>query len=79
MGLERLLEGFDAQPVYGYALFQNENKFSISYNQNDATDYHGIGLHNGRFLQKFVRMHLVMTASAKSTAPYQNLQKTNQA
>jgi squalene monooxygenase len=52
MGLERLLEGFDAQPVYGYALFQNENKFAISYNQNDTTDYHGVGLHNGRFLQK---------------------------
>ena len=52
MGLEHLLEGFDAQPVYGYALFQNDKKFSISYNQDDSTDYHGVGLHNGRFLQK---------------------------
>lgn len=51
MGLEHLLEGFDAQPIYGYALFNNDKKFSISYNQDDTTDYHGVGLHNGRFLQ----------------------------
>ena len=52
MGLEHLLEGFDAQPVYGYALFNNDKNFSISYNQDDSTNYHGVGLHNGRFLQK---------------------------
>lgn len=52
MGLEHLLEGFDAQPVYGYALFNQDKNFSISYNQDDSTDYHGVGLHNGRFLQK---------------------------
>ncbi len=52
MNLEHLLEGFDAQPVYGYALFNSDQKFSISYNADDTTDYHGIGLHNGRFLQK---------------------------
>jgi squalene monooxygenase len=28
MGLEHLLEGFDAQPVYGYALFNND-KWSV--------------------------------------------------
>jgi squalene monooxygenase len=52
MGLEHLLEGFDAQPVYGYALFNNDKNFSISYNQDDSTDFNGVGLHNGRFLQK---------------------------
>ena len=52
MGLEHLLDGFDAQPVYGYALFNNDKKFSISYNSDDSTEYHGVGLHNGRFLQK---------------------------
>lgn len=52
MGLEHLLNGFDAQPVYGYALFNQEEKFSISYNSDDSTDHHGVGLHNGRFLQK---------------------------
>lgn len=51
MGLEHLLEGFDAQPVYGYALFNNDKNFSISYNSDNSTDYHGVGLHNGRFLQ----------------------------
>ncbi|NOQ13916.1 MAG: NAD(P)-binding protein [Methyloprofundus sp.] len=51
MGLEHLLEGFDAQPVYGYALFNGDNRFSISYNTDDSTNHHGVGLHNGRFLQ----------------------------
>lgn len=52
MGLEKLLDGFDAQPVHGYALFNNHEKFSIAYNADNSTDYHGVGLHNGRFLQK---------------------------
>jgi len=52
MGLEHLLEGFDAQPVYGYALFNKDKEFPIEYNQDDSTSYKGIGLHNGRFLQK---------------------------
>lgn len=52
MGLEHLLEGFDSQPIYGYALFNSDKHFSISYNADDSTDYHGVGLHNGRFLQK---------------------------
>jgi len=52
MGLERVLEGFDAQPIYGYALFNKDNEFSIEYNQDKSTDYRGVGLHNGRFLQK---------------------------
>jgi len=52
MGLEHLLEGFDAQAIYGYALFQNEKKFSIEYNLDENTSFHGAGLHNGRFLQK---------------------------
>lgn len=51
MGLQHLLEGIDAQPLYGYALFLNEHNFSISYNKDDSTNYQGTGLHNGRFLQ----------------------------
>ncbi len=51
MGLEHLLEGFDAQPVYGYALFKDDERFSIQYNQNDEKNDYGKGLHNGRFLQ----------------------------
>ncbi|WP_174483587.1 FAD-dependent oxidoreductase [methanotrophic endosymbiont of Bathymodiolus puteoserpentis (Logatchev)] len=52
MGLEHLLEGFDAQPIYGYALFNKDSEFSIEYNQDKSTNYRGVGLHNGRFLQK---------------------------
>ena len=52
MKLEHLLEGFDSQPIYGYALFQHDKKFTIAYNKNSDTQFHGTGLHNGRFLQK---------------------------
>jgi len=48
MGLRHLLEGFDAQPVDGYALIQGGEKTTIPYPRN----YTGMGLHNGRFLQK---------------------------
>ena len=48
MGLRHLLEGFDAQPVDGYALVQGDEKTTIPYPHN----YTGMGLHNGRFLQK---------------------------
>ena len=48
MGLRHLLEGFDAQPVDGYALVQGDEKTTIPYPHH----YTGMGLHNGRFLQK---------------------------
>jgi squalene monooxygenase len=48
MGLGHLLDGFDAQPVDGYALLQGDEKTTIPYPRN----YKGMGLHNGRFLQQ---------------------------
>ena len=48
MGLGHLLDGFDAQPVDGYALLQGNEKTTIPYPRN----YKGMGLHNGRFLQQ---------------------------
>jgi squalene monooxygenase len=48
MGLGSLLEGFDAQPVDGYSLLQGDEKITIPYPDH----YKGMGLHNGRFLQK---------------------------
>ena len=48
MGLGHLLDGFDAQPVDGYALLQGDEKTTIPY----PRDYKGMGLHNGRFLQQ---------------------------
>lgn len=48
MGLGHLLDGFDAQPVDGYALIQGDEKTTVPYPQ----DCKGMGLHNGRFLQQ---------------------------
>ena len=48
MGLGHLLDGFDAQPVDGYALLQGDEKITIPY----PNHYKGMGLHNGRFLQQ---------------------------
>jgi len=48
MALGHLLDGFDAQPVDGYALLQGEEKTTIPYPKH----YKGMGLHNGRFLQQ---------------------------
>ena len=48
MGLGHLLDGFDAQPVDGYALLQGDEKTTIPYPKH----YKGMGLHNGRFLQQ---------------------------
>jgi len=48
MGLGHLLDGFDAQPVEGYALLQGEEKTTIPYPRQHT----GLGLHNGRFLQQ---------------------------
>jgi squalene monooxygenase len=48
MGLRHLLDGFDAQPVDGYALVQGDEKTTIPYPHH----YTGMGLHNGLFLQK---------------------------
>ncbi len=48
MDLGHLLEGFDAQSVDGYSLLQGDEKITIPYPKS----YKGMGLHNGRFLQK---------------------------
>ena len=47
MQLGHLLEGFDAQPVNGYALLHENQKITIPYPENHI----GVGLHNGLFLQ----------------------------
>ncbi|MBL0310922.1 MAG: FAD-dependent monooxygenase [Bacteroidetes bacterium] len=53
MGLEHLLEGFDAQPVEGYALFLDGKNFRVSYPPNE----NGRGFRNGKFVQK-IREHI---------------------
>ena len=52
MGLSHLLNGFDGQDVSGYALLHDDDQIVIPYNKSKNTQYHGVGLHNGRFLQK---------------------------
>lgn len=52
MGLSHLLNGFDGQDIFGYALIHEHDQIAIPYNKNKNTHYHGVGLHNGRFLQK---------------------------
>ena len=58
MGLGHLLDGFDAQPVEGYALLQDNEKCTISYPDH----YKGMGLHNGLFLQQ-IRASALQNAS----------------
>jgi len=45
MQLGHLLEGFEAQPVDGYALLHGDQKITIPY----PASYKGMGLHNGLF------------------------------
>lgn len=52
MGLQHLLEGFDAQPVTGYALFMNGENFQIPYPQINGKLYTGRGMRNGKFVQR---------------------------
>lgn len=52
IGLGHLLAGFGAQDVFGYALLHEKDQIAVPYNKDKTTNYHGVGLHNGRFLQK---------------------------
>ncbi|MDW8418098.1 MAG: FAD-dependent monooxygenase, partial [Chitinophagales bacterium] len=48
MGLQDVLNGYDAQPVEGYALFMNGEQFTIRYPYGKS----GRGFRNGKFLQQ---------------------------
>ncbi|MCX7096753.1 MAG: FAD-dependent monooxygenase [Methylococcales bacterium] len=58
MGLGHLLDGFEAQPVDGYALVQGNEQITIPY----PSHYRGMGLHNGRFLQQIRSSALLNTS-----------------
>lgn len=51
LGLKHCLNGFDAQPVYGYGLIKGEEMFNISYNEDGTKDKIGVGVNSGHFLQ----------------------------
>jgi len=57
MGLNKLLEGFDAQPIYGYGLFMNQQHFQVKYPSQNGKSYIGRGFKNGKFVQK-IRKYL---------------------
>lgn len=57
MGLASLLEGFDAQPIEGYALFHGNENFSVSYPKQSGKTLEGKGFRNGKFLQT-IRQHI---------------------
>ena len=65
MGLGHLLDGFDGQDVHGYALLHENDQIAIPYNKNETGHYHGVGLHNGRFLQKLRASALGNTSVTK--------------
>ncbi|MCW5907099.1 MAG: FAD-dependent monooxygenase [Chitinophagales bacterium] len=52
MGLQHLLDGFDAQPVTGYALFMNGENFQIAYPETNGKLNTGRGMRNGKFVQR---------------------------
>lgn len=55
MGLEFLLDGLDAQPVTGYAMFLNGENFEIPYPKEDGETVKGFGFRNGKFVQNIRR------------------------
>jgi squalene monooxygenase len=57
MGLEHLLKGFDAQPVYGYGLFLNGDKFQIPYSSDKENVVRGFGFRNHKFVGR-IRTYL---------------------
>ncbi|MGB1316455.1 MAG: FAD-dependent monooxygenase [Chitinophagales bacterium] len=65
LGLKHCLEGFDAQPVYGYGLIKGEEMFSISYNEDGSNDKSGVGVNSGHFLQNL----------RKEALSYENVQQ----
>ncbi|MCS6819223.1 MAG: FAD-dependent oxidoreductase, partial [Chitinophagales bacterium] len=53
MELSHCLEGFDAQPVYGYAIFKQNEYFTITYPKiKGEENLFGRGFKNGKFLQR---------------------------
>jgi squalene monooxygenase len=54
MRLEHVLDGYDAQPITGYALFLRDRHFSIEYPAAET----GRGLRNGKLLRQ-MRAHLL--------------------
>ncbi|MES2621049.1 MAG: FAD-dependent monooxygenase [Bacteroidota bacterium] len=57
MSMEHLLEGFDAQPVYGYGLFMHGDSFQVSYSSTKDKEVVGYGFRNHKFISR-IRAYL---------------------
>lgn len=51
MQLDHLIDGLDAAPVKGYALFKENESFKIKYPEEKAQTISGYGFRNGKFVQ----------------------------
>lgn len=52
LGYTDVLNGFDAQPIDGYALFMQDNHFPIPYPKADGVPLKGRGFRYGKFISK---------------------------
>ena len=50
MNLEHLIEGIDAQKVFGYGLFLGKDRIQLHYPQNTKKVYEGRGFRYGKFI-----------------------------
>lgn len=51
MNLDHFIDGLDAAPVTGYALFKGQENFKVNYPQNGTEIVTGYGFRNGKFVQ----------------------------
>lgn len=60
MNLDHLINGIDAAPVTGYALFKEKENFKVEYPSKDQQSVQGFGFRNGKFVQnirKYILEH----------------------
>ena len=58
MGLEHLLEGFDAQQIEGYGLFMNGSNFKISYPSENGEVIKGRGFRKWKVCAEKILAHI---------------------
>ena len=64
MGLDHLIGGIDAAPVKGYALFKQDQHFSVNYPVETGKEITGYGFRNGKFVQN-IRAEILQSPNVK--------------
>jgi len=64
MGLDHLIGGIDAAPVKGYALFKQDQHFSVNYPAETGKEITGYGFRNGKFVQN-IRAEILQSPNVK--------------